>query len=259
MNEAPEVRLEAVTKRFTSPPTLAISSLNLNVAGGSFTVVVGASGSGKTTLLRLVGGLDSPTSGAITIGERTPELARRNKEIGWMAQRSSLLPWRTVLENVQLAQTINQKTNRTVLDPDQLLDMVGLSSFSHSYPHALSGGMQQRAALARTVAIGAPVWLMDEPFSSVDELTRDSLADQLAQTWLRFHPTVLWITHHLIEAVKLADWIVVLTPGPGQVAGLLRCDLPRPRDETSATFQAILRDARSILGLAGDRQPGAMV
>jgi ABC-type nitrate/sulfonate/bicarbonate transport system ATPase subunit len=125
--------------------------------------------------------------------------------------------------------------------------MVGLSHVAGSYPRELSGGMQQRVALARTLAIGAPLWLMDEPFSALDELTREALAEDLLRIWQQVRSTVLWVTHHIPEAVSLADHIVLLTPGPGRVAGTIDVDLARPRDPTSPAFQAVVRQARMIL------------
>jgi NitT/TauT family transport system ATP-binding protein len=149
------------------------------------------------------------------------------------------------LENVQLAQKINPQNGRTAVPhPTEFLKMVGLTDFANAYPLTLSGGMQQRAALARTLATGAAVWLMDEPFAALDELTRELLSDELLRLWHQFRPTVLWITHNLHEAIRLSDRVVVLTPRPGTIAGELAVPLPRPRDDTSAAFQELLRQAR---------------
>ncbi|HZD03407.1 MAG TPA: ABC transporter ATP-binding protein, partial [Longimicrobiales bacterium] len=236
------------------PPVPALEGIDLEVPEGSFTAVVGASGSGKSTLLRIIGGLTEPSSGHVTMGGRTPRQLRRDKAVGWMAQRPALLPWRTVIDNVALAQSINPHPERHVSPPAELLKMVGLSQSSGSYPGELSGGMQQRVALARTLAIGAPLWLMDEPFSSLDELTRESLAGELLAIWQRFRPTVVWVTHHIPEAVALADRIVLLTPGPGTMAALVEVDLPRPRDTTSVPFQGIVRQARAVLRSSADAE-----
>lgn len=125
--------------------------------------------------------------------------------------------------------------------------MVRLSGFASAYPQTLSGGMQQRVALARTLATGAPLWLMDEPFASLDELTREQLTEDVLQLWDTFRPTVLWVTHHVPEAARIADRIVVLTPGPGQIKALVPIDLPRPRDETSPQMSSIIRTLRELL------------
>ncbi len=165
-----------------------------------------------------------------------------------MSQQAALLPWRTVLENVQLPLQVNRQVNsRELLSPHELLQMVNLQEFAEAYPHTLSGGMQQRVALARTLAIGASLWLMDEPFASLDELTREVLTDELLSLWQQFQPTVLWVTHNLAEAVRLSDRVVVLSPRPGRIVGNVVVSLPRPRDDTSSAFQAVVRRVRSSL------------
>lgn len=230
--------------------TDALQNINLHIQAGEFVSLVGVSGCGKSTLMRLIADLHTPTQGAVWLDRQSPDQARAAKQIGWMAQQAALLPWRTVLENVQLAQKINHQPAETSLpDPHELLKMVGLTDFANAYPLTLSGGMQQRAALARTLAAGTAVWLMDEPFAALDELTRELLAEELLQLWRRFRPTVLWITHNLHEAIRLSDRVVVLTPRPGTIAGEIAVPLPRPRDDTSAEFQALLRQARSLLRL----------
>lgn len=247
------VDLKSVGKRFGE--TVALDSIDLALEPGSFTAVVGPSGCGKSTLLRMIGGLDTPTSGTISIDTQSPEAARRAKEYGWMAQAPALLPWRTVLQNVTLAQTLGVPRKRqeggSRPDPFALLELVGLAGSADTYPGTLSGGMQQRVSLARTLAVGAPVWLMDEPFSALDELTRESLADDLIRLWSDFQPTVVWVTHHIPEAVRLADRLVLLTPSPGRIAGVIEVDLPRPRAETSHTVQRTVSQARSVLRLSG--------
>lgn len=241
----PGVVLRGVSKEFGA--AVALDGVDLTMESGSFTAIVGASGSGKSTLLRLIGGLDTPTRGAIEIGGLSPDENRKEKKVGWMAQQPALLPWKTVEENVALAQTINPKPDRRIPGPRDLIAMVGLRGNLTSYPYTLSGGMQQRVALARTLAVGAPLWLMDEPFAALDEMNRAKLADELLEIWRSIKPTVVWVTHHLAEAVKLADQIVLLTSGPGRVAGVVEVGLRRPRDETSPEFQDVIRRAREIL------------
>lgn len=225
-----------------------LHEIELRLQPGAFVSLVGVSGCGKSTLMRLIAGLQSPTRGEILLNGRSPAAARAQKQIGWMAQQAALLPWRTVLENVTLAQKINPQRGETAVpQPGELLKIVGLTEFAHVYPHTLSGGMQQRAALARTLATGAALWLMDEPFAALDELTRELLAGELLQLWQQFRPTVLWITHNLHEAIRLSDRVVVLTPRPGTIAGEVVVPLPRPRDDTSEAFQDLLRQARALL------------
>ena len=244
---APNLSFRSVTKRFSSPQVTALEEVDLEMAAGSVTAVIGVSGSGKSTLLRLAGGLDDVTKGQILIGGKAPEKVRHSKEVGWMSQHPALLPWRTAAENIKLAQTFNPQPGRAMASPGELLGLVGLADFADAYPPALSGGMQQRVSLARTLAVRAPLWLMDEPFAALDELTRDSLAEEVIGLWAVDRPTVIWVTHHIGEAVKLADEIVVLTPSPGRVGSRFTIDLERPRDETSAAFQMIVRRARAIL------------
>lgn len=236
-----------VGKHFPGQSAPALVGVDLDADAGAITAVVGASGSGKSTLLRLFGGLTEPSAGTVLVGGAPPDEVRRHKEVGWMAQRPALLPWRTVADNVALAQTINPRPGREVPDPAELLRMVRLAGAARAYPAELSGGMQQRAALARTLAIGAPLWLMDEPFSALDELTREELSTDLLTVWERFRPTVVWVTHHIPEAVDLADRIVVLSPSPGTVNAIVEVGLTRPRDRTAPAFQDVVRQVRSTL------------
>lgn len=233
-------------------PLLALREVTLGVQPGQFVSLVGVSGCGKSTLLRLVAGLLQPTRGAVQLAGQPPGAVRAAKGISWMAQQASLLPWRTVLENVTLPLQINpQAGDPPALAPQELLALVGLAEFASVYPQTLSGGMQQRVALARALATGAPVWLMDEPFAALDELTRAMLTDELLGIWRRFRPTVLWVTHNLHEAIRLSNRVLVMTPRPGTIAGEVTVDLPYPRDDTSAAFQGLLREARGLLAHHG--------
>ena len=246
MKQSLEIEVRRVSHRYGN--THALQAIDLHIQPGEFVSLVGVSGCGKSTLMRLIAGLQTPTQGAIWLDGQPPDAARAAKQIGWMAQQAALLPWRTVLENVQLAQKINPQMGKTAVpQPRDLLKMVGLTEFADAYPLTLSGGMQQRAALARTLATGTAVWLMDEPFAALDELTRELLAEELLTLWQQFRPTVLWITHNLHEAIRLSDRVVVLTPRPGTIAGEIVVPLPRPRDDTSADFQELLRQARVLL------------
>lgn len=253
MADPVDVQIRAVSHEFGVGETAvaALRDVTLSIRPGEFVSLVGPSGCGKSTLLRIVAGLLTPTRGEIRIVNKGPAQIRADKEIGWMAQRPALLPWRTVRENVALARQIGGndvgENGRTV---DDLLALVGLADFADAYPHTLSGGMQQRAALARTLATNPRLWLMDEPFAALDELTRSLLADELLAIWQQFRPTVLWVTHSLTEAVRLADRLVLLSPRPGTVEGVLSVDLLRPRDETGAAVQGIVRQARERLQVA---------
>ena len=250
MIHATPIHLENVSKSFdgSNGRLDVLDGINLDIRPGEFVSIVGPSGCGKSTLLRLVAALDTPTSGQIWLNGQPPLALRARKEIGWMAQKPALLPWRTILDNVRLPQQVNRQAGSQPSAPaEYLLEMMGLADFAAAYPHTLSGGMQQRAALARTLATNTAVWLMDEPFSALDELTRQTLADDMLAIWQKYRPTVLWVTHHIPEAVKLSDRLVLLTQRPSRISGIVPVDLPRPRDDTSAAFQTVVRQARAIL------------
>ncbi len=241
-----EVSTRGLSHRFGALPVL--EDITLEIPSGQFAALIGPSGCGKSTLLRILAGLLPPSEGAATLGGQPPRRALSAKQIGFLSQNPALLPWKTVRQNVALAQRINPQNHRPRHSPDALLEMVGLSDFTAAYPFTLSGGMQQRVALARTLALGAPLWLMDEPFAALDELTRERLGAELLALWARFRPTVLWVTHHIYEAVRLADRVLVFTPRPARLAADIAVPLPRPRDEAAPAFQALVRNIRQALG-----------
>ena len=222
------IRVEGASKRFGSLE--ALRPVDLEIAPGEVVTVLGPSGCGKTTLLRIVAGLERPTDGTITIDGAAPAAARSAKRIGFVPQSPALLPWRTVEANVRLLQDVNRAGNSPDLpDVGALLEDVGLVDFRSAYPHELSGGMQQRVALARAFAIGAPYLLMDEPFAALDEITRADMRHLLAMLCEPLNTAVLFVTHSIAEAVYLSDHVAVLSARPGQVVGVERIDLPRPR------------------------------
>lgn len=243
------ILLDNVSKTFTdeASPLAALGSTSLRIASGEFVCLIGPSGCGKSTLLRLLADQIAPTTGDIQLDGQPPAAARTRKAIAWMAQNPALLPWQTVLENVALPLQVNRLNHRPAPHPDALLAMVGLRDFAQTRPTKLSGGMQQRVALARALATGAPLWLMDEPFAALDELTRESLADEVLRLWMQFHPTVVWVTHNIAEAVRLADRVVVMTERPGHIRGIVAIALPRPRDATAPEAVAYIRELRGLL------------
>jgi NitT/TauT family transport system ATP-binding protein len=225
----------------------AIKMIDLDIQDGEFIALIGPSGCGKSTLLRILSGLLDPTGGAVILGNQPPQKLVAAKRVGWLSQNPALLPWKTVQENIALAQQINPQNHRTLLPPKDLLAMIGLTDFADAYPFSLSGGMQQRVALARTLALGADLWLMDEPFAALDELTREILTAELLDIWRQLRPTVIWVTHHIYEAARLADRVLVMTPRPGQIAAEIPVDLPRPRAESQPQFQHIITHIRTQL------------
>jgi NitT/TauT family transport system ATP-binding protein len=208
----------------------ALAPVDLDVAPGEVITMLGPSGCGKTTLLRLVAGLESPTGGTITVDGESPADARRDKRIGFVPQAPALLPWRTVDANARLLRDLRPGHNPSPSpDPTALLEQVGLADFSGAYPHELSGGMQQRVALVRAFALGAPYLLMDEPFAALDEITRADMRYLLAELCEPVNAAVVFVTHSIAESVFLSDRVVVLSPRPGRVLGTVDIDLPHPR------------------------------
>ena len=208
--------------------TVALDGIDLDIRRGEFIAVVGPSGCGKSTLMRLIGGLIAPTDGEIVIDERT--VTAPVTDVGIVFQKPVLLDWRTILENVLFQIDMRRLPRRDHMDAaHQLLAAVGLSDFEDRYPHELSGGMQQRASIARALLHEPPLLLMDEPFGALDALTREQMRIDLEELWLSTRKTVIFITHSIDEAVLLADRVVVMTPRPGRVDRIVDIDMERPR------------------------------
>lgn len=232
----------------------ALASIDLEVRRGEFVSVIGPSGCGKSTMLRIIGGLQSPTSGSALVDGLPPREAQLRKEIGFVFQDPSLLPWRTVDGNVRLPLQVNRRAARA--DAGGLIDLVGLGRFRDYYPHQLSGGMQQRAALARALVTSPGLLLMDEPFGALDEITRSAMRYELLRIWrsVEGRPrTVIFVTHSITEAVLLSDRVVMMTPQPGRISTVLEIDLPRPRLEEIEVQPAFLDYARTLKSLLGAR------
>jgi NitT/TauT family transport system ATP-binding protein len=224
------IRLSGVSRTFASRSGTveALRNIDLNVGEGEFVAILGRSGCGKSTLLRLIAGLLPVTSGEITVDGEMVRKARR--DIAMLFQRPALLPWRTVLDNVLLPVEIYGWRRADYRErAERLLRMAGLTGFEKRLPHELSGGMQQRVSLCRSLIAAPRVLLMDEPFSALDALTREELAGELQRIHMEQRPTVVFVTHSIDEAVLLADRVVVLSPRPGRVREILDIDVPRPR------------------------------
>jgi len=221
-------------------PVTALQDVNLDIPGGSFVSLVGPSGCGKSTLLKVVGDLMEPTMGRITIGGVSPAELRRQGRIGVVFQQANLMPWLDVTKNIGLLRELVSGNGYKPLDTganiSELIDVVGLKGFESKHPHQLSGGMQQRVAIARGLALDPATLLMDEPFSALDEITRDRMAIELMRIWQVYRKTVLFVTHSLAEAVFLSDRVVLMSARPGRIHRIIDIDLPRPRDrETRLT------------------------
>jgi len=251
------ILVEGLSKAFPhrGRPLEALRRLDLRVGWGEFVSVIGPSGCGKSTLLRIVGGLLEPTVGQVHIDGRSPRDAQKDKDIGLVFQDPSLLPWRTVLGNVRLPLEVNRiDSHRPRFQPQELLELVGLSAFADYHPHQLSGGMQQRVAIARALVFQPSLLLMDEPFGALDEITRSAMRYELLRVWQSAGSerpkTVLFVTHSITEAITLSDRVVVLTPRPGRVRAVIDIELPRPRDESierSSRFLDYAQQLRNLL------------
>src|SRR5271154_1928699 len=211
-------------------PVQALSNVNLRIARGEFVSFIGPSGCGKTTLLRAVADLETPTSGGIRVNGTSPREARADRAYGYVFQAPALYPWRTVASNIALPLEIMgfDRTEREARVAKGL-ELVNLSGFGNKYPWQLSGGMQQRASIARALSFDPDLLLMDEPFGALDEIVRDMLNQQLLRLWDVTGKTVLFVTHSIPEAVFLSTHIVVMSPRPGRIIDVIACDLPRDR------------------------------
>lgn len=211
-------------------PVHALKGVSLDIQQGDFVSFIGPSGCGKTTFLRCMADLEQPTGGTITVNGTTPELARKARAYGYVFQAAGLYPWRTIGGNITLPLEIMGYSKTEQKDRMQrVLDLVELSGFEKKYPWQLSGGMQQRASIARALAFDADILLMDEPFGALDEIVRDHLNEQLLQLWARTKKTIAFVTHSIPEAVYLSTKIVVMSPRPGRISDVIDSPLPRER------------------------------
>ncbi|CAN0655903.1 ABC transporter ATP-binding protein [Nitratireductor aquimarinus] len=246
MNANPAIRQEASSPQTSQPvveakglgltfetndgPVRALADVDLTINKGEFVSFIGPSGCGKTTFLRVIADLEQPTAGEILVNGMTPEEARRKRAYGYVFQAAGLFPWRTIEQNVALPLEImgysraeqKERVHRT-------LDLVNLAGFEKKFPWQLSGGMQQRASIARALAFDADLLLMDEPFGALDEIVRDHLNEQLLELWARTGKTIGFVTHSIPEAVYLSTRIVVMSPRPGRVTDVIVSPLPRER------------------------------
>jgi len=226
----PDVVCRGLEKTF--PDSLqAVSRFDVTFAAGRTTALVGPSGCGKSTLLRMVAGLETPSAGEVRIGGASPAEIRRRARLAIAFQDASLLPWRTVRGNIALARRLARQTiDQQAID--RLIELVGLTGFAETRPGALSGGMRQRAAIARCMVTDPALLLLDEPFGAVDELTRQQLAEDLPRIWEAKGTTTLLVTHSVTEAIMLSDRVLVLSPRPARLLADIEIDLPHPRDST---------------------------
>ena len=240
------------------PDVVALDGIDLDVAPGEFVSLIGPSGCGKSTLMRLVADLDDPTTGTIAVFGKTPRRARLDHDFGVAFQQSALLPWRTVSRNIalplELAKVDSGEVKRRI---GELLDMVGLSQFGDHYPDQLSGGMQQRVAIARSLAERPKLLLMDEPFGALDEMTRERMQTELARIAGESGAAVILVTHSIPEAAFLSDRVVVMSPRPGRIVDVVDVGLGDQKERTedlgeaSGFFEAVKRIREALHGVEG--------
>ena len=246
-----KIEVREVSKRFTSKKgeSQALAGVSLAVWEGEFVCLLGPSGCGKTTLLNLMAGYDRPTAGGILI-DGQPVTSPHPKRIT-IFQEYALLPWLTVLGNVQYGLRIQGSDRQESLGvARKYIQMVGLEGYEDRHPHELSGGMRQRVAVARALAVEPEILFMDEPFGALDALTRLKLEEEVTRIWQEKAKTVVFVTHDIDEAIYLADRIAVMTPNPGRVRRVLTVPLNRPRDRTDLDFLRLKREIYAEFELA---------
>ena len=232
-------------------PVHALRDVSLEIGKGEFVSFIGPSGCGKTTFLRCIAGLEEPTGGTLTVNGLSPDAARQSRAYGYVFQAAGLYPWRTIGGNIRLPLEIMGFSKEEQAERvKRTLELVDLAGFEKKFPWQLSGGMQQRASIARALAFDADILLMDEPFGALDEIVRDRLNEELLKLWDRTGKTIGFVTHSIPEAVYLSTKIVVMSPRPGRITDVIESTLPpqRPLDiRDSAEFIAIAHRVRDGL------------
>lgn len=253
---APVYELSGVHKTYARNDVVALQDVSLTLNKGSFSSVIGSSGCGKSTLLKIMAGLIPPTNGRVVLQERPVTGPRR--DIGMMFQQATLFPWRTAVENIVLPIEIRDgqaAAKKAMAKAHELLEIVGLKGFENVYPNELSGGMAQRTSICRMLITEPAVLLLDEPFSALDELSRDMMNMELQRICLEQVATAFLVTHSIQEAVILSDRIYVMKPRPGRIAEVVEVDLPRPRTldmMTTPEFGSIVDYIRRLLDKGED-------
>ena len=228
-------------------PVNALRDISLKVNEGDFVSFIGPSGCGKTTLLRVIAALETPTTGQVAVNNMSADDARKAREYGYVFQAAGLYPWRTVSGNIKLPLEImgysaNEKEDRA----RKAIDLVELNGFEKKFPWQLSGGMQQRASIARALAFDANILLMDEPFGALDEIVRDRLNGELLSLWGRTRKTICFVTHSIPEAVFLSTKIVVMSPRPGRITDVIESSLPKDRGLNIRDSQEFIKIAQRV-------------
>lgn len=247
----PLVEMEGISKIYQTG-TVALQDVNLSIPEGEFVSFVGPSGCGKSTIFRLIAGLGDPTSGKMRLMGLDPVDARKQSDIAFVFQDATLLPWCKVIDNVTLPMELRKVPKRERTEKAMhALEMVGLQDYAHALPRQLSGGMKMRVSIARALASDPKLLLMDEPFGALDEMTRQTLQDELLGIWQKDKKmSVLFVTHNVFEAVYLSTSIVVMTARPGKIAETIPVPIPFPRNEsfrTSSEFSQLVAQVSDVL------------
>ncbi len=254
---APEIQIKNVSMVYpvnNGQDIVALTDVNLDIQEGEFISLLGPSGCGKTTLLRIIADLNQPTAGSVAIRGQSPRDIRMQRKYGIVFQNPVLYDWRTVRRNICMPMEIMgiPKKERTARI-NRVLELVGLQDFGDKYPFELSGGMQQRVGIARALALDPEFLFMDEPFSALDEFTREKLNEDLLSIWSKAKKTVIFVTHNIPESVFLSDRVVVLSPHPGRISAIVDINLPRPREnsirETPEFYEYVTKIRRSFEGV----------
>ena len=248
------ISIDSVRKEFKSidgsgETLTALNDFTLDIEPGTFVSLIGPSGCGKSTLLRMIGGLERPTAGKITLNGK--EITRPGSDRGFAFQGSNLFPWLTVEQNIAFGLKARGIYKERKKDVQEFIDMIGLNGFEKSYPHQISGGMSQRASLARSLVGHPEVLLLDEPLGALDAFTRMNLQDEILRIWKEFGMTMIMVTHDVDEAVYMSDKVVVMSARPSKVEAVIDIDLPRPRARAQDTFQVYRSKILDILNLGG--------
>jgi ABC-type nitrate/sulfonate/bicarbonate transport system ATPase subunit len=245
-----------VHKVFRAPDGTEVNALDgvsLSISAGEMVSLIGPSGCGKSTLLRLIAGLDQPTSGELRVGQKL--IARPSAERGLMFQDPNLFPWLSVRRNVQAGLVARGVLRERRHEVEEFIRLVGLEPFANVYPHQLSGGMAQRAALARALVNHPKVLLLDEPLGALDQFTRMQMQDEVLRVWQARRTTHLLVTHDIDEAIYMSDRIAIMTPRPGRLERVLEVPLDRPRQRNSAAFMELRAQILEMLHFAGNGKP----
>jgi ABC-type nitrate/sulfonate/bicarbonate transport system ATPase subunit len=232
---------------------IALDHVSLSVQSGEFVSLIGPSGCGKTTLLRLIAGLDNPQAGEVLVDGET--VTGTSHERGYVFQQTNLFPWETVEENIAFGLKARGVYKQYRGDVAEYIEMAGLKGFERTYPHKISGGMAQRASLARALINRPKALLLDEPLGALDSFTRMDLQEKLLELWQKFSATMILVTHDIDEAVYLSDRIVIMTPRPGKISEVIDADYPRPRNRSSARFVELRNSVLEKFHLAGAEAP----